>query len=129
MHQKSYRTEYARVHGLGVAHDGVGHWWHQRVSAVGLVILTPFFLFPFARALGSDHETMVATYQNGWNALVAILFVITAFWHLKLGLQVVIEDYIHGKALRTVCLVVNTLLTIAFGAAGVFAIARIAFSA
>ncbi len=129
MQQKHFITEYKKVQGLGTAHDGVGHWWQQRVSAVALVVLTPFFLFPFAHALGAGHAAMQATYASWWNATIAALFVITALWHLRLGLQVVIEDYVHSKPMRTGLLLANTLITTAMTFAAVFSIAKIYFSA
>jgi succinate dehydrogenase / fumarate reductase membrane anchor subunit len=125
----SYRTDRQRVEGLGSAKEGVEHFWLQRVTAVALVPLTLLFLFPFARNLGADHATVLATYGNPFNAIVAILFLLVAFRHLALGLQVVIEDYVPGAALRTSLLLANTLLCWAFALAGVFAVAKIAFTA
>jgi succinate dehydrogenase / fumarate reductase membrane anchor subunit len=72
---------------------------------------------------------VVATYSDPFHAIVAILFIAVTFYHLQQGLQVVIEDYVHGKAARTAALLANTLLTWAFGLTGVFAVARIAFTA
>ncbi|MFD1911765.1 succinate dehydrogenase, hydrophobic membrane anchor protein [Halodurantibacterium flavum] len=125
----AYKTDYARVHGLGSAHEGVGHWWVQRLTSVALIPLTLLFLFPFARALGQGHEAVLALYGNWWHALVAVAFLIVGFHHLMSGLQVVIEDYVPSKPLRTTLLVLNTLTNWALGAAGVFAVAKIAFSA
>jgi succinate dehydrogenase / fumarate reductase, membrane anchor subunit len=123
----AYKTDYARVHGLGTAGEGAHHWWMQRLTSVALIPLTLFFLFPFANALGQGHDAVIATYRNWWHAFVAVAFLIVGFWHLMQGLQVVIEDYVPSKPLRTALLVTNTLLNWAFGAAGVFAVAAIAF--
>ncbi len=125
----SYRTDRQRVQGLGSAKEGVEHWWRQRVTAVALLPLTLLFLFPFARNLGADIETVQAVYSNPFNAMVAILFIVTACIHLQLGLQVVIEDYVHSKPLLFTALLANTLLTWALALTGVFAVARIAFTA
>lgn len=124
-----YRTDRQRVKGLGTAGSGTGHWWRQRVTAVALVVLTGFFLFPFASSLGADFETVRATYASPFNAIVAILFILTACIHLQLGLQVVIEDYVSGHASRTALVLASNLLTWALALTGVFAVARIAFSA
>jgi len=124
-----YRTDFARVQGLGSAREGVGHWWAQRVTAVALIVLVPLFVFPFARALGGGHDAMVATYASWWHALVAVLFIMVALRHLSQGLQVVIEDYVPGKSLRTALLLGNTLINWALAAAGVLAVAKILFSA
>jgi succinate dehydrogenase / fumarate reductase membrane anchor subunit len=124
-----YLTDRSRVQGLGTAKEGTGHWWSQRITAIALVPLTILFIFPFVRSLGADHATVVATYSDPFHAIVAILFIAVTFYHLQQGLQVVIEDYVHGKAARTAALLANTLLTWAFGLTGVFAVARIAFTA
>jgi len=124
----SYRTERQRVQGLGAAGDGTHHWWRQRVTAVAMVLLTPFFLFPFVRALGSSWEDVRALYATPLHAVVAVLFVLVGFNHLQLGLQVVIEDYVHDKPLRTTLLLANMFICWALALIGVFAIARIAFA-
>jgi succinate dehydrogenase / fumarate reductase membrane anchor subunit len=124
-----YLTDRSRVQGLGTAKEGTGHWWSQRITAIAMVPLTLLFIFPFVRSLGADHATVVATYSDPFHAIVAILFIAVTFYHLQQGLQVVIEDYVHGKAARTAALLANTLLTWAFGLTGVFAVARIAFTA
>lgn len=116
------------VFGLGSAKDGVHHWWMQRVSAVALLFLTPLFVVPFAQAVGGGYEAAAALYAQPIHALIAILFVMVAFWHLSQGLQVVIEDYVHGKAARTVLLLGNTLFCALMAAAGVFAVAKLAFA-
>lgn len=125
----SYRTDRARVSGLGSAKEGTGHWWSQRLTSVALIGLTLLFIGPFVSALGSGYEEVRATYANPFNAIVAILFLGVTFLHLQQGLQVVIEDYVHAKPTRTGLLLANTFLTWAFGLAGVFAVLKIAFSA
>ncbi|MDD2867587.1 succinate dehydrogenase, hydrophobic membrane anchor protein [Neomegalonema sp.] len=119
-------TPRARVEGLGSAKSGTDHWWGQRVTAVALAILTPLFLVGFVRMLGRPHEEVLAFYGRPLNALFAALFIAAAFVHLKQGLQVVIEDYVHSPALKTTAFLANTLLTTAFAAAGIFSLAIIA---
>jgi succinate dehydrogenase membrane anchor subunit len=125
----SYKTDYSRVHGLGSAHEGAHHFWVQRITAITLIPLTVFFVFPFASALGSGYEAVRATYQNGWHAFIAISLIIVVLWHLKLGLEVIIDDYVHSKPLRLTLLLANIILNGGFAIAGVFAVAKIAFSA
>lgn len=122
-----YRTDYARVQGHGAAGYGVKHWWHQRLTAIALLPLTLMFVIPFGRALGGGHEVFLATYSNLWHALVAVMFVIAAFWHLLLGLQVVIEDYVPDKTARTALLIGNVLLCWGLGVAGVLSVASVLF--
>ncbi len=124
----SYKTDYGRVNGLGSAKEGTHHFWSQRISAIGLLILTPLFIIPFAINLGDGFEAVRASYANPFMAIIAALFVITSFYHLKLGLQVVIEDYIPGKALRTGLIIGMSLFCALAGFTGLFAIAKIAFS-
>lgn len=125
----AFRTPRQRATGLGSAGHGTGHWWAQRLTSVALVPLTPLFLFPFASALGGSHAEVLALYASPWHALVAILFIGVTAHHLQGGMQVVIEDYVHGKGWRTALLLANTFACAALGAAGIFAVARIAFGA
>lgn len=125
----SYKTDFARVQGLGSAGDGAHHWWLHRLSAVALVPLTLLFLFPFARTLGGGYEAMIATYSTFGHALIAVLFFITAFWHLSMGLQVIIEDYVPHKPTKIALLICNTLFNGTLAVAGVLAVATILFRA
>ena len=94
---------------------------------MALVVLTPLFVIPLAYNMGTPHDRVLAAYSHPFNAIIAALFVITAFYHLKLGLQVVIEDYTHGGA-RTALIVLANLFCGFVGFMGLFAIAKIAFS-
>ncbi len=122
----SYLTARKRVNGLGSAKEGVEHFTLQRITAIALLPLALLFIVPFARSLGEDYTHIVTTYSHPFYAVVAILFFLTAFTHLRLGLQVVIEDYVHGKALRTTLLVANSLFNWLFIAIGIFAVLKIA---
>ncbi len=124
-----FRTDRQRVEGLGPAREGTGHWWSQRVTSIALAPLTILFLFPLVASLGADWEVVRLTYSRPFNAIVAILFVITLAFHLQQGLQVVIEDYVHDRRVLTAALLGNTLFCWALGLTGVFAIAKIAFAA
>jgi len=125
----AFKTEYAQVHGLGKAGEGVHHWWIQRLTSVALVPLTILFLIPFGRALGGGYEALLATYGQFGHALTAILFIGVACWHFSIGIQVVIEDYVHGKALRVSLLILTKLFSYTLAAAGILAIVKILFSA
>jgi succinate dehydrogenase / fumarate reductase membrane anchor subunit len=122
------RTPRARVSGLGAAGQGTHHWWLQRISAVALLPLAVLFMVPFAGAVGGEHDAVLALYAHPFHALVAVLFIAVAFRHLALGMQVVIEDYVHAKSWRTGLLVGNSMFCFAFGLAGVFAVLKIAFT-
>lgn len=124
----SYKTDHGRVMGLGSAKDGTHHFWVQRVTAVALAILTPLFVIPFAYNVGDSYDAVRESYGHPVNAIVAALFIITAFYHLKLGLQVVIEDYVGGGT-RIACIIAMNLFCALVGFTALFAIAKIAFSA
>lgn len=123
-----YRTDRQRVQGLGTAHEGTGHWWSQRLTSIALVPLTLLFVFPFVRSLGGTWVEVQAVYSRPLNAIVAILFLLVGFRHLQQGIQVVIEDYVHDKPVRTASLLANTLICWALALTGVFAVAKIAFA-
>ena len=121
-------TPRSRVRGLGSARSGTDHWWNQRLSAISLAVLAPFFFIPFAIALGKPWLEVVSMYKHPFNAIVAALFMLAVFHHMRLGLQVVIEDYVHAPALRTGMLIAVKLGTIVLGFAAAFSIAMIAFA-
>ena len=124
----SFRTPRTLATGHGSAGAGTHHWWVQRVTSVALIPLTVLAILPFAGAIGQDHDEVLAVYRNPWNAIVTALFLVTMFYHLMLGLQTVIEDYIQAKGWRTGLLLGNQFFCAAFGFAGVFAVLKIAFT-
>ena len=120
------RSPLARVIGLGSAKEGVGHWWAERVSAVALVPLTLWFIASIIAHTGSDYATFIAWLRTPLAVVLMILLLIALFHHTALGLQVVIEDYIHsGTKFAAVIAVRLGCLTLAV--AGILATLRIAF--
>ncbi len=103
----SLRTPLARAHGLGSAQEGVGHWWHQRLTAIALVPLILWLGFSVALMGTADYYTVVGWLEHPVNAGLMILTLAVAFWHGALGLQVVIEDYVttHWKKVTLLLLV------------------------
>jgi len=122
----SFITDRKRVQGHGSAKDGTGHFIEQRITAIALVPLSVLFILPFAYNLGAGYDRVIEAYSHPVNAIVAILFIFTVFTHLRLGLAVVIEDYVHGKGMHNALLIANTLFCWLFGLTGVFAVAKIA---
>lgn len=125
----SFKTPRGLANGLGSAGTGTHHWWTHRLSSVALIPLTILALFPFVGSLGENRGVVLATYSNPFNAIIAVLFLVTMFHHLAQGLQVVIEDYVHHKGWRTGMLLGNSMLCAVLGFAGVFAVLKIAFTA
>jgi len=123
----SLNTPLRQVLGLGSAKSGVHHWWLQRLTSIALVPLSIWFTVSLLCLPGLDHATVSAWMSQGLTALLLILLVLTASWHSRLGLQVVIEDYVHGSGARTLWLVLVSFAHVFLAAAGVFAILKVAF--
>ena len=124
-----YRTPLREAKGWGSAKSGTGHFWWQRVTAVILALLVPYIVFLMARIAGSDHETIAAIIAKPWNAIIFAVFAIAMFWHAKLGLQVVIEDYVHAPLLAGIAHLANIFACALLAVAGVLAVLRIALGA
>jgi len=125
----SLRSPLGKVLGAGSAKQGVHHWWMQRLTSVALVPLSIWFVVSLLSLPSFDHATVVAWMGQSWTALLLILFVLVAAWHSQLGVRVVVEDYVHGAGARTVTLVSVMFAHTLIGAAGVFAVLRVAFGA
>ncbi len=121
------RTAIARVRGLGSAKTGTEHWWMQRVTAVGLIPLTLWFVASLVSLAGADFETAYLWVASPTGSVPMILLLLAGLWHGKLGLQVVVEDYIHAEGVKVAILMLLSLATVALGVAGVFAVCKISF--
>jgi succinate dehydrogenase / fumarate reductase, membrane anchor subunit len=124
----SLRTPLGKVLGRGSAGDGASHWWVQRVTAIALVPLTLWFVISILRQPLQDYPVMVAWLAQPWVAVFTILLVITLAWHSWLGVQVVVEDYVHGKGAKTFLLLLSTFVHFAAAVAAVFAVLILAVS-
>ncbi len=124
----SLRTPLSKVLGSGSAGDGVGHWWMQRVTAVALLPLTAWFVISLLGLPLQSYDAMRGWLGQPWVAVLTVLLVITLAWHAKLGMQVIIEDYVHGKAAKTTLLLLSTFIHFGAAVAGIFAILRLTLS-
>ena len=120
------RSSLGRVRGLGSAKEGVGHWWAQRVTAIALVPLSIWFVIAVISLLGVDHAEYQTWIGQFGNALLMILTVLVLFYHAHLGMQVVIEDYVHGEAARLITLLVVKFVLAALAASCVLAVVLVA---
>ncbi len=123
------RTPLARVRGLGSAKEGTDHFWRQRLTAVANLPLMLFLLYSLVAFAGADHAAVAAYLGSPPVAMAMLLAVLSAVIHMRLGMQVIIEDYIHGEALKITCLMLNTFTAAAAGLASVFAILKLGFGA
>lgn len=122
------RNPLERARGLGSAKSGVGHWWMQRITAVALVFLGIWFVFQMLALVHADFATAHAMLAKPWNAALMVAFTTAMFWHAQLGLQVVIEDYVHTRWLEVSLMVLVKLIAALFAIACVLAILRIALA-
>jgi succinate dehydrogenase / fumarate reductase membrane anchor subunit len=128
MTAKDLRNPLKIARGLGSSQSGVGHWWTQRVTAAALVMLLVWFVITVLGLLHADYATALATVAKPWNALLLIVLLVTMFWHAVLGLQVVIEDYVHTRWKEVLSLVLIKFLAVLGALASVLAVLRIALT-
>ncbi len=122
-----FNTPLSKVRGLGSAKDGTHHWWVQRVTAVANIPLVLFMVISFVGNAGKGHADWVSWLQQPVVAVLTILFVLNVTYHMRLGLQVVIEDYVHSHGLKVVSLILITFACVLIAALSVFSVLRIAF--
>ena len=121
-------TSIGRVRGLGSAKEGAHHWWRQRVTAGSNLFLVLWFVISMARQPAFDYASMRMWLSSAWVAVPMILLVASVFWHFRLGLQVVIEDYEHDER-RVAALLALNFFTVGTAAVAIFAILKVAFGA
>jgi succinate dehydrogenase / fumarate reductase membrane anchor subunit len=122
----SLRNPLERAHNLGAAGDGVGHWWAQRVSAILLVVLTAWLVWALVALIGAGHAAAASFLGHPFHAVMAILFVAIGFYHGQLGLQVVVEDYVHHRATEVFLMIAIKALALFGGLLAVLAILKLA---
>ncbi len=120
----SMRSELGKVRGLGAAHDGTEHFWRQRVTAVANLPLVIFLLWFIISHIGATRVEVVTSIKNPFIALPLALALISICWHMKLGLQMVIEDYVHSPVLKITSLLINTFYAFGLAALAIYAILK-----
>lgn len=121
-------TSIGRVRGLGSAKAGAHHWWRQRVTAGSNLFLTLWFMLAIARLPAYDHASVREWMQSSWVAIPMVLLIVSVFYHFRLGLQVVIEDYQHDQS-RVAAMLLLNFFAVGTAAAAIFAILKVAFGA
>ena len=122
------RSKLGRVRGLGSTHEGVHHWWAQRMSAVALLPLSLWFIYSLISLTGTDYAGFHGWLSEFGNSVFLVLFIVAMFHHAQLGLQVVIEDYVHGEVWKVGLLLCVKYGAVLFGASGVFAVLKISLA-
>ena len=123
----NFRTPLARVRGLGSAKSGTHHWWMQRLTAIALVPLSLWFVASLIVVVTAEHAVVIAWLHSPLVAILCCTLIVAIFYHGQLGLQVVVEDYIHTEWLKILSIVVVKLSSLLLAAACLFAVLSIAF--
>jgi succinate dehydrogenase / fumarate reductase membrane anchor subunit len=123
---KSAQTPLHKVQGLGSSHSGTGHFWHERLTSVALIPLSLWFLYVMLGLSDTSEVTALQFLAHPWNAILMGAFVCFSLWHAYLGLQVVVDDYVHTAGMKIFLMLVIRFGVIAIGATSLFAIVRIA---
>ena len=121
------RSHLGRARGLGSTNEGVHHWWAQRLTGIALVPLTLWFVYSAISLTGASHAEFVAWVGRYGNPVLLIALIFCIFHHAQLGLQVVIEDYIHKEGTKVTLLIITKFAAILFGGSAIFAVLRLTF--
>ena len=122
-------TQLGRVRGLGTAKSGTEHWWQQRVTAISNLVLMTWFIVSLVRLPDLEYRTVVAWLQQPIAAIPLLLLIASVFYHFRLGVQVLIEDYVHHEGNKVLCVLLLNFYTLALGFTAAFCVLKIAFGA
>ena len=119
------QTPLRKVSGLGAAREGTGHFWRVRVTSVALIILSLYFLGLVISLNGADYATVRAALAQPFAALMIGLFVLVGLVHMRLGMQEIIEDYVHAEGQKLALLILSTFFCVVVGIASIFALLKL----
>ena len=121
------RTPLARVRGLGSAKEGTDHFWRQRLTAVANIVLISYLIVLLAKYAGADYATVKDVLSKPYNAVPLLLLVISATIHMRLGMQTIIEDYVHSEGPKLAALALNTFFAVMIAVTCAFAVLKLSF--
>lgn len=125
--KSSMRTPLGRVRNLGSAKSGTSDFWRQRLTAIAMIALIVPVIVVVMMLLGRGHAAAIQILGSPFVAIVLMLFIIASVWHMKIGMQVVIEDYINDEKLKLVAIIGNNFFSVAVALAAVYAILKLSF--
>jgi succinate dehydrogenase / fumarate reductase, membrane anchor subunit len=127
--QHKMRTPLARVRGLGSAKEGTDHFWKQRVTAFSNIFLVLFLAGLMVSIAGADYAVVKKTLQKPAIAILLLLLVLSGVHHMRLGMQTIIEDYVHSEGRKILCLMLNSFFAISIALTCMFAVMKLSFGA
>ena len=122
------KTPLGRVRGLGPSGEGAEHWWHERLSSIAVLLLTVWLIVSLLRLPGLDHDSLVQWLAHPLAAVPMLLLVYTIFWHSRMGLQVIVEDYVHEEGAKLFWIVLINAAALLGGALAAFSVLKIALA-
>ena len=121
----SFRTPLSNVRGLGAASDGSDHFWQQRITGFANLLLSLFVIYCIVQLKGADYAAIKAFFKSPFHLVFAAAFIINTSYHMRLGMQVIIEDYVHAEAAKILLLILNTFFTSFIILAGIFSLLKL----